>query len=260
MNRPKRGRIAPVDMVLDSRVQRTLELPRVKKMAEEFDPAVLGVLVLSRRADGGLYIVDGQHRAEAARAAGKAHTAVEVSIHEGLTLAEEAHLFRLLNATKAPSAITRFRVRLVEGEEVATHIDKIIHPWGWKVSTPGTGSISAVGTLEMVNGFDPDADRGVLHQTIGTITGAWGLVAEGVASPVLGGIGVLMNRYAETVNVKELAKTITRKWSDPVSLGSQGKNWKVTRGGRLSYCVAEILHQEYNKKRSVTPLADWTLK
>lgn len=258
MNRPKRGRMAPNDMIVDIGVQRTLEVPRVNKMAREFDPNALGTLVLSHREDDSFHLVDGQHRAEAAKQAGRGDIPVDVSIYTGLSRAEEARLFRLLNEAKQPSAITKFRVRLVEGEEIATHIDKIVEQFGWSVGNPGNrGKISAVGTLEMVNAYDPDADREVVKKTVGAITEAWDLDPDGMSSPVLGGVGVLVNRYSGVIDPKILGKLMKRKWASPASLAAQGKNWKATRGGRLSYCVAEILHQEYNKRPRSTPLPPW---
>lgn len=251
--------MAPDEMIVDHNVQRTLEVPRAEKMAREFDPAALGVITLSQRDDNTVHVVDGQHRAEAAKRAGRGHIPMECSLHTGLTLAEEAHLFRLLNDTRRPSAIRRFQIREIEGEPVATHIAAIIDKFGWKVGNPGNkGCISAVSTLEMVSGYDPDADRGVLIATIGAVTEAWGMDPDGVASPVLGGVGVLVNRYVGDVDPRVLGKVMKRKWASPVSLAAQGGGLKATRGGRLSYCVAEILHTEYNKRPRSHPLPPWS--
>src|SRR5258708_7808516 len=49
---------------------RPLREPRVKKLVAEFDPLGVGVLYLSMRDDGSYWIIDGQHRAEAARRVG----------------------------------------------------------------------------------------------------------------------------------------------------------------------------------------------
>jgi hypothetical protein len=259
MKRPRRIRVALQDAVVDERVQRNLETRRAQKIADEFDPAAMGTIVLSLREDDKYYVVDGQHRRAAAMLAGHGNTQFDAAVYEGLSLNEEARLFRLLNTTKVPSAIKRFDIRLVEGEPVAVHIDKIIHPWGWRVGNPGNANaISAVTTLEVVNGYDPDGEREVLNRTLGAITGAWNHDNDGVSAPVLGGVGVLINRFSEQIDFKALAKTMARTWGSPVNLASQGKNWKINRGGRVAYCVAEILHSAYNKRRPVHPLDSWS--
>lgn len=116
----------PVEQILiDQRYQRPLSRQKVKAIADDFDPAVAGVLLLSLRDSGDLYVIDGQHRHAAMLKVG--YTPAKCEIKAGLTLAEEARLYRLANTSrKNPEALDLFRARLVEGDPVAVAINAVI--------------------------------------------------------------------------------------------------------------------------------------
>jgi hypothetical protein len=78
------------DIKLDLSVQRAVMPARVRKLVANFDPILLGELLISERADG-LYILDGHHRLNVAKQVGQPSVTCEV--FTGMPRADEARLF-----------------------------------------------------------------------------------------------------------------------------------------------------------------------
>lgn len=79
-------------------VDRTYQRPlknTYKRIAAQFDPLLVGVITLSRRADGTIWILDGQHRVAAAKE--KNIETLDALIYEGLTIEQEAYIFSMQN-------------------------------------------------------------------------------------------------------------------------------------------------------------------
>src|SRR5882757_843247 len=113
-------------------------------LKRRFRPDALGVIVVSRRDDGNIHIIDGQHRAELCRRSGYTEP-LACLVYVGLSLAEEASMFRLLNDRRKVNVIDSFRIRVVEGEPVATELADILAAHGWSVqASKSKGSFAAV--------------------------------------------------------------------------------------------------------------------
>jgi hypothetical protein len=251
------GKVKPNDVVVDAAVQRGLDARRAQEMADRYDPAAVGVITVSDR-DGNRYIVDGQHRVEAAKLAGQGTVTLDAKIYSGLTRVDEAKLFIALNSARIPSATARFRVRLQALDPVPVAIDSILALHGWEVGGPGIKArINAVASLEMVWALDPTEERKVFDSTIRLITATWGHDPEGVSAPVLGGVSQFVNRYAGQFDAPALAKKMRASWASPGALVGLGKSLKASRGGKLSTCVGEIIHSTYNAKRRTGVLDTW---
>ncbi len=251
------GRTKPSAVTVDSAVQRSLNVARAQDMANRYDPASVGVITVSER-DGNLYVVDGQHRCEAAKLAGQGDVALDSKIYKGLTRVDEAKLFIALNSARIPNAVARFKVRLEAQDPVPVAITKILKDYGWRVGGPGSnGAVNAVSALEAVYALDPDEERGVFDATFDLITRTWGFDAEGAAAPVLGGVGAFMDRYVDKADISAFAKKVRSTWGSAIALVGQGKNLRSSRGGKLTMCIGEILHMTYNAKRRTGVLDPW---
>jgi hypothetical protein len=251
------GRVRPNDISVDPVVQRSLNALRAQKMADEYDPTAVGVITVSDR-DGSRYVVDGQHRVEAAKLAGHGGTSVDAKIYTGLTRVEEARLFIALNSARIPSAVARFKVRREALDPVPVAICGILERYGWEVGNPGSsGKASAVKALEGVWALDPDQERKVFETTIDLITDTWGHDPNAMSASILSGVGEFVDRYAGQLDLVALAKKLVGVYASPVVLVAQGKSLKATRGGRVSTCIGEIVHAVYNAKRTTGRLDRW---
>ena len=87
------------DIQIDPDYQRDLRHDLIDKIAREYDVVKAGPILVSKRADGSLWNVDGQHRMIGAERAGE--TEVFANVVHGLTQEQEAALRLARNDRRA---------------------------------------------------------------------------------------------------------------------------------------------------------------
>lgn len=170
---PYRFEVLAIDrLFVDDSYQRPLTT-FAKRIRQQFDPALLGTLIVSARADDRFAIVDGQTRAAAVRGlaeAGEAPAVLPCLVYAGLSQADEAMLFaRLQRERRGIASYHRFRAAVVAGEPEAIAIQALAAEAGYRVGT-GLGFISAVAGLEKVYRRSP----AMLRRVLSILRGAWG--------------------------------------------------------------------------------------
>ena len=251
MNTPEIREIPVGDMIVDTRVQRTIDPNRVKGMAAVWDPRAAGTLTVSAREDGTFAVIDGQHRKEAAREAQGDKVTLTCRVFTGMTLEEEAHLFRLLNTTRIPLPVDRFRIRVAEKEDVAVSITSMLREYGWTVAHGrSAGMFAAVAAAERVYRLDPDA----LREAISTVTRAWG--HDEMDGRVLEGIGLVLARYPDL----DRAALIDRLGSyegGPRGLLGYARQMSRRDSVLVPRAIAEIVVNTYNARRKTRAIPHW---
>lgn len=239
------------ELSVDPDVQRNLDRSRVDKIAKEFRDDAVGVLTVSERG-GALRVVDGQHRRAAAQAVRGESVSLECRVFTGLTLAQEAELFRLLNNTAKPSHLDLFKIRVIEGDEVAQHINKMVEDLGWRVELQhAVGSFAATAAAERVYALAPEA----VYLSLEVISKAWGVViADG---RVFEGIGKVFARYGDVVSSDDLASRLMRHTESQEAVLAKAKTLASLIRTTASNAVAEIVVEAYNKGRKSRQLPAW---
>lgn len=242
------------DLWVDPNVQRALKKARVGKMATSFQPDALGVLTTSFRSPKRVHIIDGQHRYRAAEAA--AYTGViQTMEYHGLTVPEEAALFRLLNTTEKVSRIDQFLIACVEQDPDAVRLAGFLNDHGWAVGGSATEArLSAIGSLERVYALDPDAAAA----TLAVLTKAFGHRPAAVQGSLIEGLGRMLARYGVAVELDDLAKRLAGVPGGPDGLVGNARGQSFTRTGNLSTQVARIITNLYNQRRRTTALPEWS--
>lgn len=241
------------DLWVDPQVQRAVKKARVEKMASDFHPEALGTLTTSHRAPNRIHVIDGQHRYRAAEAAGYTGTIQTMEYH-GLSVPQEAALFRLLNATEKVNPVDQFLVACVEGKPDSTAIAKMLTDNGWVIAnTASTGKISAIRALERVYALSPNAAAA----TIATLTAAYGHVPSAVQGSMVEGLGRMLAKYGQDVDLTDLAKRLAASPGGPDALIGYARGQKLARGGNLSAQVAWSITNMYNQRRKTTKLPEW---
>ncbi len=228
-----------------------------------FDPNALGTLSVSVRTDGTTIILDGQNRAELCRRAGWGDQRVLCRIYTGLTLQQEAGLFRALNDNRRVRTIYKFLARVTEGELGAVAINTVVQQLGWKISDQaGPTHITAVVSLERIYVGDRRQNKGVpdlgaVVTTLNVVTEAWGHRSEAVNGQVLIGVGQVIGRYGEAIAVPELVKRLSTYPGGPTGLLGDARGLQRYQGGSVANSISDVIVKRYNERRRTNKLPDW---
>jgi 2-hydroxychromene-2-carboxylate isomerase len=185
---------------------RPLSQGRLARLRKEWDPMACSPLVISRRANNELYVIDGNHRRFIAYEVGMLQ--LPAMVFSGIDRAREADLYTKLGTVFGQTPATRFQSKLAAGDKAAKDIVKIAERYGLTV---GSGrmthvEIKAVARIEYIyarGGAD------ALHWILGLLTSAYPDNQAALVEMVLEGSYGFWARYNQLVNEEQLS-TILR--------------------------------------------------
>lgn len=145
--------VKPDDVMVDLSYQRTISDSRVKSIIKNFNKNAIGVVTLSIRENGDLYVIDGQHRIEALKALGKGSEEINAIVFFDLSIADEAELFVIMNEGRTkPKRYDLHKASVSSGDVAANEINNILASYGLQPGDrPGFNIVRAVGTLHKVH-------------------------------------------------------------------------------------------------------------
>jgi hypothetical protein len=249
-------------LMVDHSVQRSLDPGRAQRIAEDFDPNALGMLVVSRRDDGTLHIVDGQHRHAVVVLLNHEDWNLHCQVHTGLSREEEARMFRLLNNAKPPSVLERFLVRIQEGDPIAVTISNVLAEKGWRIGPAKVdGMFSAVSSIEKpyvrAEASKKEGEKLVTWVTE-VCTKAFGHDSNGVRGEIVTGLAYLYLRHGEEIDTAKLIQQMAVFNGGARGLVSRARSLKDYRSGTVGDAMAEHMINLINKgKRRENWLPDW---
>jgi len=241
---------------LDLKVQRALNEARADAMADNFQPHALGLLTASKRTDGHIYVLDGSHRVSAARKASY-DGLLACRLFENLTLQEEAQMFLTLNNSRAVQAIDRFKVRITQGEPVASGINKVLKAYGLHVdwaNNESLGVISAIGALEKVYEGAGVREKGsypeLVDKVIRTLHRAYGEKADRAtySKIILEGLGIFIATFGNQIDYDRLVYVLQGTSARQIAVQTRAMRDARIKGGQLGNNAAAVLHRLYNNR------------
>jgi hypothetical protein len=148
---------APGQLHIDASYQRSLDAANsqtlIRRIAMYWDWGLCQPLFVARRADDILYVVDGQHRLEAAKLRGDIWQLPCVVTSFG-TAAEEAAAFVALNQQRRPlTALDLFKAALSAGDFEASQIAFAVEESGLSIATTTNNRECPPGMLSNIGGL-----------------------------------------------------------------------------------------------------------
>lgn len=259
VSRPRITSVRPVDVTTDERAQRALDPKRVKEIANHLAPEALGIPAVSRREDGSMVWIDGQTRGNALIAAGLGAKPIPCQVYEGLTLAEEATLFRKLNDAKAITSADQFRIAVTERDPIAVASEKALRTAGWTMLQNRANTMKALNTVYRCWERDELATR----RTLTTLALAWGATPISGNMVFLQGMWMFAYRYGSPelhVNWDKLAGYLARQRGGAKIFLAEVRSNADTRRISRPDAFADMTTNIWNKSQRTSKVPDWTTR
>lgn len=227
--------------------QRPRRQREIDRIANEFDPDLLGVLTLTMPNGSGIHhCIDGQTR----------HAAVVQLMGENQRLPcivlpfkdvkRAAELFAAINSAQVkPQPIELFLVRVTAGHEDEVATNNVIEEVGYRVHVGnGERNIRAVSACLAVyrrHGSE------ILRNTLRTIRDSWGYDQHAVEASMIRGYGQLIAAAGPVLDRKRLINRISKEFS-PGRLMVEAKTQRgLTGRGTMATNLGVVVRLEYNK-------------
>lgn len=247
------------DLSTDPRVNtRPINQRRVKAMAAKFDPDAIGVILVSHRADGDNIILDGQHRWALMYEVGWDDQSLPSLVHEGLTLADEARIFRIMNQARSkPRPLDMYFARLTEGDPDVLAIQQVLDARNLAVRVgPQNRTVVAVKSL-----IDVQEHLGstILAHALEVLENAWGDDPNAFQGDCLIAVSCILHRYPQ-IDRHRFATCLSG--TTPTVLIGKARMLKDTLSmqniafNSLPLCMVNI----YNARLRVNPLPEWEVR
>lgn len=198
--------VKPNDTHVDFSYQRITAPERVASIARNFNKNAIGVVTLSIRENGDLYIIDGQHRIEALKKIGKGDEPVNAIVFFDLTIAEEAELFVVMNDGRTkPKRVDLHRASATSGNSDAIEIDKVLAKFGLELSDrPGNGKVRAVSSVHKVY---EKSGLVILENTFKVLSEANGDHSSSFVAEYIEAVAVILAKFKD-VNINRLIAAV----------------------------------------------------
>lgn len=238
---------------IEQSYQRDIVSDHADKIARNWNPLALGVLIASLRADGKLWLIDGQHRAIAARLNGVATLMVQV--FQGLTLAEEAALRLLFNRRMTDKPNERFRAQLIAGNQESIEIQRICSEFDTRVNLSpdvkrGINAVSAVESLyRRDNGMLLTRVFEFIRETFGEVHGDKATVA------LLKGVGQLLDKHSGKFDRARMVERL--RLEGVASIMRKAANHRVVHGGPMHQNAYRAMIEIYNERLTESNRLEW---
>lgn len=241
-------------MKVNPLAQRALDNGWANKLADEFNPDLMGFIHLSHR-DGWYYIIDGQHRVKAALMfLGDSSQQVQCHVYEGLTNEQEAQLFLELNNTKKQSPMGKYKVALngpAHNYPDEHDVERICRSHDLRI---GLGkACEEIGCITAMLAVYRKHGPGSFSFAMRVIRDSYGY--DGFKRQTISALALIKDRYGDRIDEKKLVERLSR--TGIVELNRSAKSMKEATGNPADQCYAHSMIQFYNQRNAQSRVDPW---
>lgn len=249
----KQRKLRPSQLTIVHAVQRLAVESWIARLAGDLKKHGLGVVVVSRRADGTLAVLDGQHRILALLQLGM-DDPIDCLVYEGLDEATEAEIFLLLQNAKRVSASDKLRIGAKAGRPECVGVLELLERHGLALegdpNANGHRRIACAAALETEYKRRENKRSGAqaLDRALATALKAFGAEDSALDRTIVTGLS-LVYWANEWVDPTHMNKTLAQFPSGANGLIGRARGRFEFERGNLGACTARVIVDEYNKRR-----------
>lgn len=233
--------------------QREFRLAHAQSILDKFDIDKFQVPHVNRRADGSLYVMEGQHSLWAYRQWVGDGQQVQVWLYDGLSEHEEAEFFLSLNDKKAVPALPKFRAAVTAGRVEESDIDRIVRANDCTIG--GHSSPNAITAIGALTAIYQQHGAKVLGLTLRIIRDSF--TDGGYERPVLLGIAKVVARYGDSLDEKRMVQKLSGIKNGWKGLVQRTSLIKDAKGCTQPEAAAAAVVEFYNAGRGGVKLMTW---
>lgn len=247
---------APDQLQVDADYQRSLDSDRARRLirniAAHWDWGLCQPLFVARRGDGGLFVVDGQHRLAAAKLRGDIWQLPCVVTHFA-TAADEAASFVALNQQRRPlNQLELFKAAIAAGEAEACQVARILDQAGLKLARTTNNQLMRAGEVGNVGGLSNclrvEGER-VLLLACKVLNAAWPGAVLRYAGSVFPGIAAVV---ADELRLRKAPDELVAELAGLIGAKPQGEWFK-----RMAAAIAEDTNLKRSKAAALVIRTAW---
>lgn len=239
----------PLDQIkVDHAYYRPVSDRRLEEMAEEgFQDSLAEALVCNMRDSGDVYLMSGQHRLLAARAAGR--TELPVKLFFGLSRDEEIRAYDRMNWARAKSQpVDRLRAHYERGEHAAVRLVELLDEYGYTPFKSNVSDNSFRAVAFAMAAFERDSE--VLRVVLQLMSTTWRGKPGATERDLARGMELFIARHRSEYQYDKLARVIEAYL--PKQLAAAGHSLSLSMRIAKPEGMYRFLLQEYNKKVAAT--------
>jgi len=237
----------PVGLLLvDKAYQRLAKRSQVNKIVKDFNPEAFQALLIGRRENGKLYVVDGQQRLLAAKKLKMENVLCSVFNSDGR--AHEANIFKRVNNDRTGvGSLVVYRACMWAGDKETLAIEAIIRECGFKVPVTNNRTwpnITATSSLYAI--YRRRNGAKLLTDTLMTVRKSWPKDIYATKGFCLSGVAQFLSKFELEIDHDRLIKLLSRESISKLLSGTE-EAVKLMGGARHAVFARGIM-RIYNKR------------
>lgn len=258
--RPKTARIDWIDVndINADSYQREIRDYKLKRMVREWDPTIVGYVLISLRADGSYFVIDGQHRVEAVRhLQGKIGPMIEAVVREGLTSIEEAHFFAESQDPRRRTALSPEDLhvaRMHGGNLDAIAVNNAAGAAGYRIGRAEAGNDSCrLRAVKAANNVQDRYGAVTLHEALTFIRSVWGTDKSPEAS-LIQGVAIFMVMFPDAnmhATARRMGTETQASWLRNAKARADAEHLNKAEG------IASYMHTDHNRANRTKHLSNF---
>lgn len=240
--------LAIADLFVDHSYQRELDLPRARRLAEDWQRRLVGVIEASDRGvdhQPRYAVVDGQHRYAAAKLRDPNGVLV-ANVHTGLCTQDEARLLYEIDAKRTRlTGWDRWNARRGAGDPLVLAVESTVEQAGLRIDpAPTNGNIRCVAACEKIIKL---GGQKLLGEAIDLIKEVWGIQIEAFDAPLLHGTAYVLYHFGSDLNVERLGDAMVDV--SPRQFKATAVALRAIERGTMPKLAALVILNAYNRTK-----------
>lgn len=227
--------------------QRELKMAKVRKIASNFIPDVVGIALVSFR-NGEFWCLDAQHRVKAMETLG--YKEIWCQVITGLTYREECERFNLLNTGRTQLTSNQvFHCRVEGGDKDALELVEMFKKYRFDYNkSTSVKSKNIIGAVSKFAKMQKDYGLEMVERVLRTLRNTWFGDADSLSSAIITGLSTF---YSENPSADDMILVKALEQITPSVLITQATAYvklNMLRPGRSDsacYHIAKIITQVY---------------